>query len=67
MKRFTSPLTGTVRRIFSKERQWNLQSPSHFFNIQLELFPYADKSDGDSDFQSGLNKFHLKFHISWDI
>ena len=67
MKRFTSPLTETVRLIFSKERQWNLQSLSHFFNIILEFFPYADKSDGDSDFHSGFNKFYLKFYISWDI
>ena len=67
MKRFTSPLTETVRLIFSKERQWNLQILSYIFNIQLEMFPYADKSDGDSDFQRGLNKFHLILHISWDI
>ena len=67
MKRFTSPFTETVRLFLVKKRQWNLQSLSHFFKIQLELFPYADKSDGDSDFQRGLNKFHLILQISLDI
>ena len=67
MKRFTTPFTETVRLFLVKREAVEFAKSQSLLQNSIILFPYADKSDGDSDFQRELNKFHLILHISLDI